>query len=89
MAHTHSPGRRAEESPSSATGNPDTPGFFYREWTLSQAKWADVTNPKLKCITAELSYSAATSWRPWMQMGKSPGCTLQNGRGGKALSPQA
>jgi hypothetical protein len=68
--------------------DPNTPGFFYREWTLSQAKWADAVNPSLKCVRAELGYSAATAWRPWMQMGKSPGCTLQNGRGGKALSPE-
>ncbi len=69
-------------------GDPNMPGFFYREWTLSQAKWADVMNPKLKCVRAELAYFGATAWRPWMQMGKSPGCTLQNGRGGKALSPE-
>jgi len=68
--------------------DPNAPGFFYREWTLSQAKWADVVDPRLKCVNAELSYSAATSWRPWMQMGKAPGCTLQNGRGGKALRPE-
>jgi hypothetical protein len=67
--------------------DPSAPRFFYREWTLSQAKWADVVDPKLKCVRAELGYSGATAWRPWMQMGKSPGCTLQNGRGGKALSP--
>lgn len=69
-------------------GDPNAPRFFYREWTVNQAKWADVANPRLKCVQGELGYSAATAWRPWMQMGKSPGCTLQNGRGGKALRPE-
>jgi hypothetical protein len=34
-------------------------------------------------VTTEVIYSAAAAFRPWMNMGKSPGHTLQNGIGGK------
>lgn len=65
---------------------PDQPGkrgFFYREWTIWSGPWQALQDPKVHCVDTEVTYSAATAWRPWMKMGDGPGHTVQNGRGGK------
>lgn len=65
-----------------ATGG--KPIFFYSEWTITQANWKDVQNPKLKYVDSTLQYSAIAAFRPWMKMDGVDGHTLQNGRGGRA-----
>lgn len=62
---------------------PGQRGFFYREWTIWSGPWKALQDPKVHCAPTEVTYSAATAWRPWMKMGNAPGNTLQNGRGGK------
>jgi hypothetical protein len=66
-----------------------SPGaFHYREWVIWNGDYAEVMDPATRCVQVEIAYSATTAWRPWMQMGTTPGNTLQNGWGGKALRPE-
>lgn len=65
------------------TGERKTPGFFYREWTVTKASWSALKDPLLALVPSELAYSATTAWRPWMQMGDVPGQTIQNGLGSR------
>ena len=64
-----------------------SPRFFYREWTINQGSWKALSDPSLASVPVDLAYIANTAFRPWMQMGDLPGHTVQNGRGGKAESP--
>ncbi|MYH33763.1 MAG: DUF1838 domain-containing protein [Gammaproteobacteria bacterium] len=63
------------------------PSFFYREWTINQGSWAALSDPSLASVPVDVAYIANTAFRPWMQMGDTPGHTVQNGRGGKAFGP--
>lgn len=63
------------------------PGFFYREWTTNRGSWAKLSDPALPNVPCDVAYVANTAFRPWMQMGGTPGHTVQNGRGGRAASP--
>lgn len=42
---------------------------------------ADVLNPKLKVVPAEVNYTATTPWRPWIKMGDRPGSMLCHATG--------
>ncbi|MCY4166273.1 MAG: DUF1838 family protein [Gammaproteobacteria bacterium] len=64
------------------------PSFFYREWTINQGSWAALANPSTVSAPVDVAYIANTAFRPWMQMGDTPGHTVQNGRGGKAENPE-
>jgi len=63
------------------------PTMFYKESTIWSAGLTDVLDTSTRNVDASVSYSAMTSWRPWMQMGDLPGHTTSNGFGGKAQSP--
>ncbi len=63
------------------------PSFFYREWTINQGSWKALADPSVISANVDVAYIANTAFRPWMQMGDTPGHTVQNGRGGKAESP--
>ncbi len=58
--------------------------IYYREWTIWRGPAEVALDPTKAYCPAELSYTAMTSWRPWMQMGDLKGHTLDSGRGGKA-----
>jgi hypothetical protein len=64
--------------------NSDRPSMFYRESTIWSAPLAQVIDPGRKQVDSEMSYSAMTSWRPWMKMGDTPGHTASNGFGRRA-----
>ena len=64
------------------------PSFFYREWTINQGSWAALADPSAVSVPVDVAYIANTAFRPWMQMGDTPGHTVQNGRGGKAETPE-
>ncbi len=64
-----------------------SPSFFYREWTINQGSWAALSDPSAVSVPVDVAYIANTAFRPWMQMGDTPGHTVQNGRGGKAETP--
>lgn len=66
-----------------------SPSFFYREWTINQGSWAALADPSAVSVPVDVAYIANTAFRPWMQMGDTPGHTVQNGRGGKAETPDA
>ncbi|MDE0455112.1 MAG: DUF1838 family protein [Gammaproteobacteria bacterium] len=68
-------------------GEPN-PSFFYREWTINQGSWAALSDPSTISVPVDVAYIANTAFRPWMQMGDAPGHTVQNGRGGKAETPE-
>jgi hypothetical protein len=59
---------------------------YYREWMLWNALAADLARAGAVSVPAEYSYTALTSWRPWMQMGEIRGHTLDSGHGAKAAS---
>ena len=63
------------------------PSFFYREWTINQGSWKALADSSVVSAPVDVAYIANTAFRPWMQMGDTPGHTVQNGRGGKAESP--
>ena len=63
------------------------PSFFYREWTINQGSWKALADPAVISAPVDVAYIANTAFRPWMQMGDTPGHTVQNGRGGKAETP--
>ena len=63
------------------------PSFFYREWTINQGSWSALSDPSVISAPVDVAYIANTAFRPWMQMGDTPGHTVQNGRGGKAETP--
>jgi hypothetical protein len=69
-------------------GDPAARPFFYREWTINDGSWAELSSPAVKSARCDIAYFATTAWRPWMQMGDVPGQTLQNGRGGKVGSAE-
>ncbi len=62
--------------------------FFYREWTTNRGSWSQLSDPSLAAAPCDVAYVANTAFRPWMEMGDTPGHTVQNGRGGRALSPE-
>ncbi|MEQ8514504.1 MAG: DUF1838 family protein, partial [Chromatocurvus sp.] len=64
----------------------DIPSMFYRESTLWSAPLQEVMDPARNSVASEVSYSAMTSWRPWMQMGDIPGHTASNGFGRRAFT---
>jgi len=64
-----------------------SPSFFYREWTINQGSWKGLSDPSVVSVPVDVAYIANTAFRPWMQMGDTPGHTVQNGRGGKAETP--
>ena len=64
----------------------DIPNMFYKESTIWSAPLDEVLDPSLTRVDATVSYSAMTSWRPWMHMGDVPGHTSSNGHGARARS---
>lgn len=55
----------------------------YREWTIWHGPAATALDPRASYCPCEYSYTAMTSWRPWMQMEGVAGHTLDSGRGAK------
>jgi hypothetical protein len=51
-----------------------------------KAKLADVEDPDLPSVRADFSYTATSSWLPWMQMGRSPGHVVWAAAGRKLFS---
>ncbi len=66
-------------SPASAEQSP----VFYRESATWQGRLGELIDPDVHSAWTALSYAAATSWRPWMDMGDVEGHTMSNGVGGK------
>jgi hypothetical protein len=60
------------------------PTVFYREWMIWRASAAALANAGTPWVAADYSYSALSSWRPWMQMEGITGHTAENGFGSKA-----
>jgi hypothetical protein len=61
--------------------DPKEPRVFYKESAIWQGKLDELTDPNVTAASAKLSYSAATSWRPWMEMGDIQGHTMSHGVG--------
>ena len=59
----------------------DDSAKFYRESVVWHARQEDIGDGPT--APATYSYAAATTWRPWMEMGDIPGHTLSDGIGGK------
>jgi hypothetical protein len=59
------------------------PTIFYREWIIWRGDADAVLKSKAPSVAAEFTYSALSSWRPWMEMGDVKGHTAENGRGRK------
>lgn len=60
--------------------------IYYREWMSWQARASDLAQRGTPSVPAEYSYTALTSWRPWMQMGDIKGHTIDSGHGTNASS---
>jgi hypothetical protein len=75
---------RHEEHGSLTPASAGVPPVSYREWTLWSGPAAVALDPAAGYCPSEYSYTAMTSWRPWMQMDGVRGHTLDSGRGAKA-----
>jgi hypothetical protein len=64
----------------------DFPTMFYKESTIWSAPIEEALDSSRASVDARVSYSAMTSWRPWMRMGDIPGHTASNGFGYKVSS---
>lgn len=66
--------------------SPENPGdqpVFYKESAIWLGDVGELLDPDVHSAQTKLSYSAASSWRPWMQMGDVKGHTMAHGIGGK------
>lgn len=54
---------------------------FYKESAIWQGELDELVDPTVQAASAKLSYSAASSWRPWMEMGDIKGHTMSSGIG--------
>jgi hypothetical protein len=74
---------RHEEHGSLTPSSADVRPVSYREWTIWSGPAAVALDPAAGYCPCEYSYTAMTSWRPWMQMDDVQGHTLDSGRGAK------
>lgn len=77
---------RSNEYGRAYTDRAKPPAVFYREWIIWRGDVDQVLNSDAPNLPSEYSYSALSSWRPWMKMGNTPGNTAENGRGKKVAS---
>ena len=75
---------RHEEHGSLTPASADVRPVTYREWTIWSGPADVALDPAAGYCPSDYSYTAMTSWRPWMQMGDVSGHTLDSGRGAKA-----
>ncbi|WP_394730089.1 DUF1838 family protein [Altererythrobacter sp. GH1-8] len=78
---------RTNEYGRAYTSGSSKPAVFYREWMIYEALAEDIFSTQSPNIPAEYSYTAISSWRPWMKMDQVSGHTTSNGRGRKIFSP--
>lgn len=69
--------------------DPSADGMFYKEAITYQAPREALAAPAKASVDAGISFAIATAWRPWMQMETTPGHTMTDGVGGKALDMDA
>lgn len=63
--------------------NPGDQPVFYKESAIWLGTAKELLDTEVHSAQTKLSYSAASSWRPWMQMGDVKGHTMAHGIGGK------
>lgn len=68
--------------------DPKDARVFYKESAIWQGKLGELVDPTVHAASAKLSYSAASSWRPWMEMGDIKGHTMSSGIGATCDSLQ-
>lgn len=61
--------------------DPKDARVFYKESAIWQGELDELVDPAVHAASAKLSYSAASSWRPWMEMGDIKGHTMSSGIG--------
>lgn len=54
---------------------------FYKESAIWQGELGELLDPNVTAASANLTYTAASSWRPWMEMGDIKGHTMASGIG--------
>ncbi len=64
--------------------NPQDDPVFYKESAIWLGSAKELLDPDVHSARTKLSYDAATSWRPWMEMGDVKGHTMSHGIGGKS-----
>ena len=64
--------------------NPNDDPVFYKESAIWLGSKTELLDPDVHSARTKLSYDAATSWRPWMEMGDVKGHTMSHGIGGKS-----
>ncbi len=62
------------------------PNIVVATHSALRAKLADVENPKLASVPTDFSYTATSSWLPWMEMGPTPGHVVWAEAGKKLFS---
>lgn len=63
--------------------NPSEQPVFYNESAIWIGNRDELLDPDVHTARTKLSYSAASSWRPWMKMGDVKGHSMAHGIGGK------
>ena len=64
------------------TADPARP-FFYNELVTMHALQSDLDNASLKSVPTAMNFQSEVSWRPWQQMGDTPGHLVGNAAGRK------
>jgi len=64
--------------------NPEDDAVFYKESAIWLGSAKELLDREVHSAHTKLSYDAATSWRPWMEMGDIKGHTMSHGIGGKS-----
>lgn len=59
------------------------PAFMYNEIVTMLAKRSDVENPTIACAPTTIAYQSEVTWRPWLEMGDTPGHLVGNATGRK------
>lgn len=77
---------RADEYGRAYADRAKPPSVFYREWIVWRAKADAIFDKSITDVPADYSYSAITSFRPWMKVEGIRGHTAENGRGTKIAS---
>lgn len=63
--------------------------FMYNELVTLKAMKADLENPALKSVPTTIGYQSEVVWRPWLEMGDTPGHLVGNGIGRKITTMDA
>jgi hypothetical protein len=64
----------------------DDPYRYYNEMVTYSGSWSVVKSPEINSVSARVSFTGLSNWRPWMKMDGMPGHTASHGWGEKVAT---